>query len=50
MYAGDGDLKKHSHNIDGINSRLDGLQVAILSVKLSYIEGWYKNRNIVESQ
>ena len=35
-----GALGKHDHEIEGINSRLDGLQAAILSVKLKYIHGW----------
>lgn len=44
MYANHGALKKHSHIIEGINSRLDGLQAAILSVKLNYIVGWTNKR------
>ena len=35
-----GALGKHDHEIEGINSRLDGLQAAILSVKLKYIHEW----------
>ena len=35
-----GALGKHDHEIEGINSRLDGLQAAILSVKLKYIQEW----------
>jgi dTDP-4-amino-4,6-dideoxygalactose transaminase len=35
-----GALGKHDHEIEGINSRLDGLQAAILSVKLKYIQKW----------
>jgi dTDP-4-amino-4,6-dideoxygalactose transaminase len=35
-----GALGKHDHEIEGINSRLDGLQAAILSVKLKYINKW----------
>jgi dTDP-4-amino-4,6-dideoxygalactose transaminase len=44
MYANHGALKKHSHMIEGINSRLDGLQAAILSVKLKYIHNWTELR------
>ena len=44
MYANHGALIKHSHKIEGINSRLDGLQAAILSVKLKYIETWTSQR------
>jgi len=39
-----GALGKHDHKIEGINSRLDGLQAAILSVKLKYIQKWTKQR------
>jgi len=44
MYANHGALKKHHHEIEGINSRLDGLQAAILSVKLKYIDEWNNKR------
>jgi dTDP-4-amino-4,6-dideoxygalactose transaminase len=40
MYARHGALKKHEHQIEGINSRLDALQAAILSAKLPYILDW----------
>jgi len=40
MYARHGALKKHEHQIEGINSRLDGLQAAILSAKLPHILDW----------
>ncbi|SVD78190.1 uncharacterized protein METZ01_LOCUS431044, partial [marine metagenome] len=36
MFAHHGALKKHHHEFEGINSRLDGLQAAVLSVKLKY--------------
>lgn len=44
MYANHGALKKHYHLMEGINSRLDGLQAAILSAKLPYILEWTKLR------
>ena len=44
MYARHGALKKHQHKIEGINSRLDGLQAAILSAKLPYILQWTQKR------
>ena len=44
MYANHGALIKHKHEIEGINSRLDGMQAAILSVKLKYISEWNEKR------
>jgi dTDP-4-amino-4,6-dideoxygalactose transaminase len=44
MYANHGALKKHHHLMEGINSRLDGLQAAILSAKLPYILKWTEQR------
>ena len=44
MYANHGALKKHHHEIEGINSRLDGLQAAILSAKLPHILEWTEKR------
>ena len=35
---------KHQHLMEGINSRLDGLQAAILNVKLKYLSDWTKSR------
>jgi len=40
MFANHGALKKHFHEIEGINSRMDGIQAAILTVKLKYIKEW----------
>lgn len=45
IYANHGALVKHQHQIEGINSRLDGLQAAILSAKLPYILEWTEKRN-----
>jgi dTDP-4-amino-4,6-dideoxygalactose transaminase len=44
MLARHGGLVKHQHQIEGINSRLDGLQAAILSVKLPHLPRWTKAR------
>ena len=44
MYARHGALKKHNHIIEGINSRMDGLQAAILNVKLKHILSWTESR------
>jgi len=40
MFARHGGLTKGDHQIEGINSRLDGLQAAILSVKLRRLPEW----------
>lgn len=44
MLARHGGLTKHQHRIEGINSRLDGLQAAILSAKLPYLSRWTQAR------
>jgi dTDP-4-amino-4,6-dideoxygalactose transaminase len=49
MYANHGALKKHTHLIEGVNSRLDGLQAAILSAKLPFIHEWTKRRQEVSA-
>jgi dTDP-4-amino-4,6-dideoxygalactose transaminase len=40
---------KGEHVIEGINSRLDGLQAAILKVKLPYLPAWTQERRRVAS-
>jgi dTDP-4-amino-4,6-dideoxygalactose transaminase len=44
MRARHGGLVKHQHQIEGINSRLDGMQAAILSAKLLHLPGWTRAR------
>lgn len=44
MFARHGGLTKGDHHIEGINSRLDGLQAAVLSVKLPHLAGWTRRR------
>jgi dTDP-4-amino-4,6-dideoxygalactose transaminase len=39
-FARHGGLTKHRHDIEGINSRLDGLQAAILLAKLPHLPRW----------
>ena len=40
-----GSGKKYYHELKGINSRLDEMQAAILSVKLKYINSWTEERH-----
>ena len=44
MFANHGGLKKHEHKLFGINSRMDGIQAAVLSVKLKSILDWNQKR------
>lgn len=44
MFANHGRIEKYNHEFEGINSRLDGLQAAILDVKLKYLERWTERR------
>lgn len=43
-FARHGALVKHQHTMEGINSRLDGIQAAILSTKLPYLAEWTEKR------
>jgi len=44
MFANHGRTKKYDHDLEGVNSRLDGIQSAVLTVKLRYIEQWTESR------
>lgn len=44
MIANHGRIGKYDHEFEGRNSRLDGLQAAILSVKLNYLDEWTSQR------
>ncbi|MFW6103560.1 MAG: DegT/DnrJ/EryC1/StrS family aminotransferase [Bacteroidota bacterium] len=50
MIANHGRLKKYDHEFEGVNSRLDGLQAAILSVKLKNLEEWTEKRRKAAEQ
>ena len=43
-YANHGRTSKYLHTIEGINSRLDGIQAAVLKVKLRYLRKWTEKR------
>jgi|AntAceMinimDraft_17_1070374.scaffolds.fasta_scaffold00233_10 dTDP-4-amino-4,6-dideoxygalactose transaminase len=47
MYANHGRISKYNHEIQGINSRMDGIQGAILNVKLKYLRKWIEKRRKV---
>ena len=47
MFANHGRIEKYNHEYEGINSRLDGLQAAILDVKLKYLEKWTERRRAI---
>lgn len=47
MIANHGRIDKYDHKIEGRNSRLDGLQGAVLSVKLKHLPEWTKRRRAV---
>lgn len=44
MIANHGRLDKYDHKLEGVNSRLDGLQAAILGVKLGHLPVWTEGR------
>ena len=44
MIANHGRVAKYDHQFEGRNSRLDGLQAAILDVKLRHLEDWTEHR------
>jgi dTDP-4-amino-4,6-dideoxygalactose transaminase len=47
MIANHGRTDKYNHRLEGRNSRLDGLQAAILEVKLQHLDKWVDRRNAV---
>jgi dTDP-4-amino-4,6-dideoxygalactose transaminase len=44
MFANHGRIDKYDHELEGVNSRLDALQAAILRVKLRYLPQWTEAR------
>jgi dTDP-4-amino-4,6-dideoxygalactose transaminase len=47
MIANHGRIDKYNHQFEGRNSRLDGLQAAVLRVKLRHLDRWVERRNAV---
>ena len=44
MIANHGRIAKYDHEFEGRNSRLDAIQAAILTIKLSHLEAWTESR------
>jgi dTDP-4-amino-4,6-dideoxygalactose transaminase len=44
MIANHGQLEKHKHIMEGRNSRMDGMQGAILAAKIKHLKGWTQKR------
>lgn len=44
MIANHGRVEKYNHEMQGINSRMDGIQGAVLNVKLRYLDDWTEKR------
>ncbi|MBI4238655.1 MAG: DegT/DnrJ/EryC1/StrS family aminotransferase [Deltaproteobacteria bacterium] len=44
MIANHGRTQKYVHDLEGVNSRLDGLQAAVLAVKLRHLADWNECR------
>ena len=44
MYANHGRIGKYDHEVEGVNSRLDAMQAAVLTVKLKHLDRWNDHR------
>jgi dTDP-4-amino-4,6-dideoxygalactose transaminase len=44
MMANHGRIDKYDHEFEGFNSRMDGLQGAVLNVKLNHLDQWNRQR------
>jgi dTDP-3-amino-3,4,6-trideoxy-alpha-D-glucose transaminase len=45
-----GQKTRYEHEIEGINSRLDEIQAAVLRVKLRHLEGWNRRRRTIATR
>lgn len=50
MIANHGRIEKYDHDFEGRNSRMDGIQGAILTAKLAYLDGWIEHRRRIAAQ
>ena len=50
MISNHGRVEKYDHELEGRNSRLDGIQAAILNVKLKYLDNWSNIRINIANQ
>ena len=50
MYANHGALVKHQHEMEGINSRMDGIQASLLTAKLKHVDAWTRARQRVAAR
>jgi len=50
MFANHGQSSRYAHKFEGINSRMDGIQAAVLNIKLPHLARWsserYKNAQL----
>ncbi|MBN2543794.1 DegT/DnrJ/EryC1/StrS family aminotransferase [bacterium] len=46
LYKDHGSIEKYQHVVVGYNYRLDGIQAAILNIKLKYLDEWNDKRRI----
>ena len=44
MYSNHGRISKYNHEFEGVNSRMDSIQGAVLNVKLKHLQEWTSKR------
>ncbi len=50
MLANHGRKEKYAHDFEGVNSRLDGIQGAVLDTKLPHLDKWTERRRAVAAR